>query len=174
MPVASTAVKKSVLSEVRKHVKMTLVLDSRKLFTFLHDSDEIIKKNWHNIDTYNLQKFSSHRLFKLFAANDSSFSSSLGTHVHMLSDDFRVTAYKRNKSLYTEGQEYIDGLLERLNYLDTFDGFAEPNTIADQIAKMGRNILTSDNAAGAIFVNLDKGYEVHDFQILDCDRVYFD
>lgn len=174
MPASATTVNPDVLSEVRKHVKLNFVVDSRPFFTHLQNTDESIKKNWHNINVANIQSFDSHRLFKLFAANDSSFSSSLGTHVRMLADDFRVTAYKRNKSVFKDGQVYLDSLVERLNYLDAFDGFVEPNTINDQIARMGRNVLTSDNAAGALFVNLDDDYTVQDFQVIDCDRLHFE
>ena len=172
MPTSSPS--KKVLSEVRKHVKPVFYIDSAKLFTVLKKSDEQIKKYWHNVDISNIQGFSSQRLFKLFGANEASFSASLTTHTRMLVDSFRATAYKNNRSLYSEGQTYIDALVEKFNYLDSYDGFVLPNTIYDQISKMGRNILTSDNAAGALFAELDKSYEVLDFKVLDCDRVYFE
>jgi hypothetical protein len=169
----NTAIKDDVLSEVRKHVKFNLVLDSRKFFDTFSWSDEQIIKNFHNIDIENLHKFSSRRLFKIFAANDSSFSSSLDTHVRMLSDRYRATAYKDNKSLFADGQAFIDGLLERINYKDFSMGFVESNTIHDQVSKIGRNMLTSDNAAGALWVALTDKFEVDKFQVIDCDRIYF-
>lgn len=175
MPAKSLAIKQDVLAEVRKHVRLNLVLDSRSMFGYIRGvNDETIKKNWHNIDVANIQKFSSHRLFKLFAANDSSFSSSLETHVRMLFDEFLVTAYKRNGTPYADGQVFIDDLKARLNYTDRYDGFSEPNTIGDQIMRMGRNILTSDNAAAALYLQLNNDYTVEDFRVVDCDRVYFE
>ncbi|GAH12235.1 unnamed protein product, partial [marine sediment metagenome] len=127
------------------------------------------------IDIENIHKFSSRRLFKIFAANDSSFSSSLDTHVRMLCDNYRISVYKQNGSPFTEGQAYINELVRRMNYTDTSqgDGFIEPNTIHDQIAKMGRNMLTSDNAAGALWLALTSDYKIDKFQILDCDRIHF-
>ena len=175
MPAA--AKKKISFSDIRKKVNTSLIIDSRSLYNKLSNfTDEFIKKNWHNVDIANLQSFSSYRLFKLFAANDSSFSSALYTHVRMMVDTFRATAYKPNESIFTEGQIYINSLLHKFNYEDKYsDGFTHPNTITDQIARIARNLLTSDNAAAALFIELNPtSYEVEDFKPIDCDRVYFE
>ena len=166
--------KRDMISMVRKNVNFSLVFDSKRVFGQYNPTDELIKKNWHNIDVANIQSFSSRRLFKLFAANDSSFSASLYTHCRMLSDDYRVTVYKSNDSLYTEGQTYIDELVRAFNYEDDYTGFSQPNTISDQIGRISRNLLTSDNSSGAMFIQLNKDYQAYKFHIIDCDRVYFD
>ncbi len=170
---AAVRKKREMLSMARKNVNFSLVFDSKRVFGQFNYTDDQIKKNWHNIDVANIQSFTSRRLFKLFAANDSSFSASLYTHCRMMSDDFRATAYKTNQSLYSEGQAYIDELLERFNYEDDHTGFSQPNTIADQIGQIGRNVLTSDNSSCAMFIQLFKNYEAEKFKIIDCDRVYF-
>ena len=165
------------LSEIRKKVNFGVVVDSRSYFNKLSGStDEIIKKNWHNINIAQLQSFSSHRLFKLFAANDSAFSASLYTHLRMMVDKFTLSAFKTNKTTYKEGQTYLDALIERLNYEDDWaEGFSQTSTLSDQIGRIGRNLLTSDNASAAVFVEIDdKTYEVRKFKLLDCDRVYFE
>ena len=172
MPRSATA--RNITSLIKENVKTTLVLDSRSVYNRLANvSDDTISKNWHNIDVTNLQQYSSQRLFKLFAANDTSFSSSLLTHIRMLEDNYQVTAFKPNRSRFEKGQNYLDELRERFDFTDKYDGFALSNTIKDQINRMARNILTSDNAAGALFVNLDSQYETDEFQVIDCDLVRF-
>ena len=165
------------LSEIRKKVNFAIVVDSRSYFNKLSGAtDEIIKKNWHNINISQIQSFSSHRLFKLFAANDSAFSASLYTHLRMMVDKFTLSAFKSNKTTYKEGQAYLNSLVERLNYEDDWaEGFSQASTLLDQIGRIGRNLLTSDNASAAIFAVInDKSYEIEKFTILDCDRVYFE
>ncbi len=164
------------LNQLKKNVSFSLVLDSKKVFgTSLYRTDEQILKNWHNIEVSNIQSFSSKRLFKLFAANDSSFSSSLYTHVRMMTDDFRVTAYKNNDSTFADGQAFIDKLKARFDYTESYnEKFYTPNTIHDQIGRISRNILTSDNAAAALFVRLNPDYSVDEFCPLDCDSIYFE
>ncbi len=177
MPKSAALTTQRALTSIKKHVKSTLILDSRVVYNnyYLRNvSDEILSKNWHNIDITNIQSYSSQRLFKLFAANDTSFSASLLTHVRMLEDNYRVTAFKSKKEKYPEGQEYLDELKERFDHTDSYEGFEISNTIRDQITRMVRNMLTSDNAAGAMFVNLQKNFEVDEFIIHDCDRVYFE
>ena len=90
-------------------------------------------------------------------------------------DYARTTVYKVNGSTYKEGQIYIDSLLQRFNYSDNYkDGFSQPNTIHDQVSRIARNLLTSDNAAAALFIKVDpKTYEVDLFKVIDCDSVYF-
>ena len=174
MPI--TAKKPIPLSEIRKKVNTTLIIDSRSLYHRLAtQTDQFISKNWHNVDVANLQSFSSLRLFKLFAANDSAFSASLYTHTRMMVDKSRTTVYKADDSIYAEGQSYIDALIQKFNYADNYaDGFSTPNTIHDQVGKIARNLLTSDNAAAALFIQVDpKSYEVDSFKVIDCDRVYF-
>ena len=162
------------LNELKRNVNFNLILDSRRLFGHIYKTDESILKNWHNVEVSNIQSFSSKRLFKLFAANDSSFSSSLYTHVRMMTDDFRVTAYKNNDSTFAEGQAFIDRLRAKFDYTETYgENFYTPNTITDQISKISRNILTSDNAASALFVKLNEDYTVEEFCPIDCDSVYF-
>jgi len=176
MPASATK-KKLTFSDIRDKVNTELVIDSRSLYNKLsYQTDEFIKKNWHNVDIANLQSFSSYRLFKLFAANDSAFSAALTTHERMMVDTFRVTAYKENESLYQDAQTYINELVHRFNYEDQYaEGFTHPNTMISQIGRMARNILTSDKAAGALFVELDQDtYEVRAFKPIDCDRVYFE
>ena len=176
MPITAAKKRQIPLSEIRKKVNSTLVIDSRSLYNRLSSkTDEFISKNWHNVDVANLQSYSSLRLFKLFAANDSSFSSSLYTHLRMMVDQSRTTVYKANDSIYTEGQSYIDMLVQRFNYADNYaNGFYVPNTIHDQIGKIARNLLTSDNASAALFVQVDsKSYEADAFKVIDCDRVHF-
>jgi len=177
LPISAAAAKKQIpLSEIRKKVNTTLVVDSRSLYSRLANvTDQFISKNWHNVDVANLQSFSSLRLFKLFAANDSSFSSSLYTHVRMMVDKSRTTVYKSNDSIYAEGQAYIDELVHKFNYTDNYsDGFSQPNTIHDQIGKIARNLLTSDNASAALFLQVNPtSYEVDSFRVIDCDRVHF-
>lgn len=165
------------LSEIRKKVNFTLVVNSRDYFNNLYNStDEFIKKNWHNVNVSQIQSFDSHRLFKLFAANDSAFSASLYTHLRMMVDTFTLTAFKSNKMTYKEGQLYLNSLIEKLNYEDDWvDGFSQASTLLDQIGRIGRNLLTSDNASAALFVQInDKTYEVERFYPIDCDRIYFD
>jgi len=164
------------LSEIRKKVNFAVIIDSRAYFNRINGySDDAIKNNWHNINIGEIQSFSSRRLFKLFAANDSSFSSSVYTHLRMMVDKFTVTAYKPNKTLYKIGQKYIDELLTKLNYEDDWnEGFSLANTLLDQIGRIGRNILTSDQSAAALFIQVnDKTYEVEKFVPIDCDRVFF-
>lgn len=166
-------------AEIIKKVNFDIVIDSRKFIGGLYmnrsgDPDEDISKNWHNIDIDKIQSFTSRRLFKLFGANDSNFSASLLTHIRMLSDHYSLTAFKPNKQVSKSGQQYLNSLSEWLDRHDDYDGFTEPNTLADQINRIGRNLLTSDNAAAALYVQLDKkSYEVTNFQIIDCDRVFF-
>jgi len=165
------------LSEIRKKVNLSLVIDSRSYLNKLTNAtDEVIKKNWHNINIGQIQSFSSRRLFKLFAANDSAFSSSLYTHLRMMVDKFSLNAFKANKSTYNEGQRYLNSLVEKLNYEDDWaEGFSQASTLSDQIGRIGRNILTSDNASAALFVQINsKTYEVEKFYPIDCDRVHFD
>ncbi len=90
-------------------------------------------------------------------------------------DHSRTTVYKSNNSLYAEGQTYIDSLVQKFNYADNYgDGFSHSNTMYDQVGKLARNLLTSDNAAGALFIQIDTpSYEVNSFKVVDCDRVYF-
>ena len=174
---ASSSKKKISFSDIRSKVNSGLVIDSRSLYNKLSSyTDDYIKKNWHNVDVANLQSFSSYRLFKLFAANDSSFSSALYTHVRMMVDEFRVTAYKPDKSLYPEAQAYIDSLVQSFQYEDKYsEGFSHPNSLTDQLGRIARNILTSDNASAALFIELDpKTFEVNAFKPIDCDRVYFE
>lgn len=169
--------KKISLSQLRKKIDTSIVIDSRSLYSRLSSpTDAFISRNWHNVDVANIQSYSSHRLFKLFAANDSNFSAGLATHSRMMVDTARTTVYKTDDSLYKEGQTYIDSLLQKFNYSDEYiNGFSQPNTIQDQIGRLARNILTSDNASGAIFIKVDpKTYEVDEFKIIDCDRVCFD
>ena len=136
--------------------------------------DDVIEKNWHNTDVANIQSFSSHRILKLFGANDSDFSASLLTHLRMLIDDFRLTAYTVGHKTSDSGQKFLDGLKNRLNYQAPFqDGFSLPNTLSDVILRMGRNILTSDNAAAAMWVQLDDRFAVDRFRVLDCDKIFF-
>jgi len=171
-----TATKPANLSAIRNKINTTLVIDSRSLYNKLsNQTDQFISRNWHNVDVANLQSFSSLRLFKLFAANDSSYSSALYTHIRMMVDAFRVTAYKANDSSYDEGQKYIDELKQKFTYEDKYsEGFSLSNTITDQVNRLARNILTSDNAAAALFVKVDPTtYEVDSFKPIDCDRVYF-
>ena len=176
---AATAKKKQIpLSEIRKKLNTSLVIDSRSLYNRLSNpTDRFISQNWHNVDVANIQSYSSQRLFKLFAANDSNFSAGLVTHVRMMVDESRTTVYKYNTkdTLYPKGQKYIDSLLQRFNYSDEYaDGFSQPNTISDQVSRIARNLLTSDNAAAALFVKVDpKSYEVDSFKVIDCDAVYF-
>ena len=177
MPPVAEKITPISLSEIRKKVNLSLVIDSRSYFNSLTNaSDEVIKKNWHNIDIGQIQSFSSRRLFKLFAANDSAFSASLYTHLRMMVDTFSLNAFKSNKSPYNEGQIYLNSLLEKLNYEDDWiNGFSQASTLTDQIGRIGRNLLTSDNAAAALFVQInDKTYEVEKFYPIDCDRVYFE
>ena len=177
MPPVAEKITPVSLSAIRKKVNLSLVVDSRSYFNGLTNaSDEVIKKNWHNIDIGQIQSFSSRRLFKLFAANDSAFSASLYTHLRMMVDTFSLNAFKSNKSPYNEGQIYLNSLLEKLNYEDDWiNGFSQASTLTDQIGRIGRNILTSDNAAAALFVQInDKTYEVEKFYPIDCDRVYFE
>jgi len=163
------------LNELKRSVNFNLVLDSKRLFGHLYNSDDQILKNWHNIQVSNLQSFSSKRLFKLFAANDSSFSSSLYTHVRMMTDDFRITAYKNNDSTFSEGQAFIDKLKAKFDYTETYnENFYTPNTLNDQISKISRNILTSDNAAAALYIKLNQDYSAEEFCPIDCDTVYFE
>ena len=173
-----TSIKRQIsLSEIRKKVNFGIVVDSRSYFNKLSGAtDEVIKKNWHNINISQIQSFSSHRLFKLFAANDSAFSASLYTHLRMMVDKFTLSAFKSNKTTYKEGQAYLDSLIERLNYEDDWaEGFSQASTLLDQIGRIGRNLLTSDNSSAAIFVEIDdKSYEVKKFKSLDCDRIYFE
>ena len=93
----------------------------------------------------------------------------------MMVDAARTTVYKSDDSLYPEGQIYIDSLLQKFNYLDEYtNGFSIPNTIPGQISRISRNLLTSDNAAGALFIKVDpKTFEVDEFKVIDCDRVCF-
>jgi hypothetical protein len=171
--------KSDIMTEVRKNVNFNLVIDSRRFFSNLYsnrtgDPDENISKNWHNVDVTKIQSFSSRRLFKLFGANDSNFSASLLTHIRMLSDRYSFFAYKPNGMVSESGQKYINELSEWLDRHDDYDGFTEPNTIADQINRIGRNLLTSDNAAAALYAVLDKKtYEIQKYQVIDCDRVFF-
>lgn len=163
------------LAEIKKNVKFSLTLDSNRVFQNLwHINDDLISKNWHNIDVSQIQKFNSNRLFKLFAANDSSFSASLLTHVRMFEDSYRVTAYKKNKKPFGKAQDYLDTLKERFDFIDNYDGFILPNTLRDQTTRMARNILTSDNASGALFINLRENYSPDEFKVLDCDLIFFD
>ncbi len=174
MPIS--AQKKIPLSEIRSKLNLSLVIDSRSLYNRLSNAtDQFVSKNWHNVDIANIQSFSSLRLFKLFAANDSAFSASLYTHTRMMVDHARTTVYKTNNSVYAEGQTYIDGLIQKFNYADNYeDGFSHPNTMYDQIGKIARNLLTSDNASGALFIQIDTpSYKVNSFKVVDCDRVYF-
>ena len=173
----ASAKKKITFSDIKKRVNTSLVIDSRSLYNKLsNQTDEWIKKNWHNVDIANLQSFNSYRLFKLFAANDSSFSSALYTHVRMMVDTFRATAYKANETIFNEGQAYINELVHRFNFEDSYaEGFTHPNTIISQISRIARNILTSDKAAAALFIELNpETYEVSAFKAIDCDRVYFE
>lgn len=175
MPAASK--KKITFSDIKNKVNSTLVVDSRSLYNKIsNQADEWIKKNWHNVDVANLQSFSSYRLFKLFAANDSSFSSALCTHSRMMVDQFRVTAYKANETIFSEGQAYINELVHRFNFEDNYaEGFTHPNNLMSQINRISRNILTSDKAAAALFLELNREtYEVEGFKVIDCDRVYFE
>ncbi len=173
----ATAKKKPItLSQLRKKIDTSIVIDSRSLYNRLSNpTDEWISRNWHNVDVANIQSFSSHRLFKLLAANDSNFSAGLTTHSRMMVDAARTTVYKSDDSLYPEGQIYIDSLLQKFNYLDEYtNGFSIPNTIPGQISRISRNLLTSDNAAGALFIKVDpKTFEVDEFKVIDCDRVCF-
>jgi len=165
----------TILREVRKNVRFTLTLDSSRVFGHLqHVTDQDISRNWHNIDIANIQSFNSSRLFKLFAANDSSFSSSLLTYVRMFEDDYRITAYKKNKTQFEQAQKYIDTLTERFDFLDNYSGFVLSNTIKDQIVRLVRNLLTSDNSSAAMFIELRDNYEADEFKILDCDAIYFE
>ena len=123
MPATATARKARAipLSEIRKKVNTSLIIDSRSLFNRLSNAtDQFISRNWHNVDVSNLQSYTSLRLFKLFAANDSAFSASLATHVRMMTDYSRTTVYKANESLFKEGQDYIDELLQKFNYSDEY------------------------------------------------------
>jgi len=163
------------LSQIKKAVKFDLVLDSSRVYNNLYaNSDKQLSLNWHNIDVSNIQSFNSHRLFKLFAANDSSFSASLLTYVRMLEDNYRVTAYKANKTPFDQAQKAIDALRERFDFIDNYQGFVLSNTIKDQINRMVRNILTTDNSAGALFIVLRNNFEPEEFKILDCDAIYFE
>lgn len=176
---AATAKKKQIsLSQLRKKIDTSIVIDSRSLYSRLSNpTDEWISRNWHNTEISQIQSFSSHRLFKLFAANDSNFSAGLVTHVRMMVDESRTTVYQFNTkdTLYPEGQKYIDSLLQKFNYTDAYaDGFSQSNTISDQVARIARNLLTSDNAAAALFIKVDpKSFEVDAFKVIDCDRIYF-
>lgn len=176
MPKSGTALtSQRSLTTIKKHVKSTLILDGRSVYGYLQNvSDDILSRNWHNVDVSNIQSYSSQRLFKLFAANDTSFSASLLTHIRMLEDNYRVTAFKTSKERYPTAQKYLNELRERFDHTDSYTGFVMPNTIRDQISRMVRNMLTSDNAAGALFVNLQDNYEVDEFEVHDCDRVYFE
>jgi len=174
MPV--TARKPDRLSEIRKKINTSFIIDSRSLYNRLaNQTDQFISKNWHNVDVANLQSFSSLRLFKLFAANDSAFSASLYTHTRMMVDTSRTTVYKTDDSIYKKGQVYIDSLIQKFNYADNYtNGFSKPNTLHDQTGSIARNLLTSDNSAAALFVQVDpKSYEVDSFKVIDCDRIYF-
>ena len=109
--------KKISLSQLRKKIDTSIVIDSRSLYSRLSSpTDAFISRNWHNVDVANIQSYSSHRLFKLFAANDSNFSAGLATHSRMMVDTARTTVYKTDDSLYKEGQTYIDSLLQKFNY----------------------------------------------------------
>jgi hypothetical protein len=178
MPTNATAIKNKLpLKSLRKKVDFSIIIDSQSYFNKLSGAtDEVIKKNWHNINVGDIQSFNSHRLFKLFAANDSAFSASLYTHLRMMVDRVNLNAYKSNKAIYAEGQKYLNSLLERLNYEDNWEeGFSQASTLSDQIGRIGRNILTSDNASAALFIEVDeKTYEVKKFVPIDCDRVYFE
>lgn len=179
MPAAAKIIQKKKISfsDIRSKVNTSLVIDSRSFYNKLsNQTDEFIKKNWHNVDVSNLQSFSSYRLFKLFAANDSNFSSALYTHVRMMVDTSRATAYTPDNEIFPEAQIYIDSLVHRFNYEDKYsDGFSHPNTLLDQINRIARNILTSDNASAALFVELNpKTYEVEAIKPIDCDRVFFE
>jgi len=177
MPAAANQKKTISFTDIRSKVNTQVVIDSRSLYNKLsHCTDEFIKKNWHNVEVSNLQSFSSYRLFKLFAANDSAFSAALTTHERMMVDTFRATVYKENESLSSEGQAYVNELLHKFNYEDNYmDGFTHPNTMLAQIGRMARNILTSDKAAAAMFLELDPvSYEVTALKPIDCDRVYFE
>jgi len=169
----TAAISEDILTEVRRNTRTNLVLDSRKFYQSISRTDEKILKNWHNINTDNIQGFSSARLFKLFAANDASFSASLQAHVRMLHENFRITAKKSNRTSFKEGQQYLDSLVDSFEYSDGLNGFSLPNTLNDQIARIGRNILTSDNSSGALFIQLDDDFHVVKFQVVDCDRIKF-
>ena len=173
----ATAKKKQIpLSKIRGKLNTSIVIDSRSLYNSLSNpTDEWISKNWHNVDVSHIQSFSSLRLFKLFATNDSAFSASLYTHTRMMVDSARTTAYKPDGSTYKKGQVYIDSLLQKFNFSDNYaNGFSQPNTVYDQIGRIARNLLTSDQAAAALFVKVDPySYEVDEFKVIDCDRVYF-
>jgi len=171
---ALSIVPKNVLSEVRKHVKRNFTMESKRFFGFVQRSDDTILKFWHNIDTTEIQQFNSSRLFKIFANVDASFSAALHAHVRMLVEDYRVTAKKVNGKPSAEGQKYLDTLVDSMNHTDGLSGFALPNTVPDIVARIGRNILTSDNASGALFVALDQKYRAVKFHVLDCDGVYFE
>lgn len=176
MPASSASKKVVPLSAIKGKVNTSLVIDSRSLYNKLANQTDIwISKNWHNVDVQNLQSFSSLRLFKLFAANDSSYSAALTTHIRMMVDNFRITAYKENDSSFKEGQDYIDELKHRFSYEDKWaDGFTISNTINDQVNQIARNILTSDNASAAMFIKVfSDTFEVDQFKILDCDRINF-
>lgn len=173
-PQNALAITKNIMNEVRRNVRTSFVVDSKRFYGYMSSQDDKILKNWHNINTDNIQGFSSDRLFKLFAANDGSFSASLQAHTRMLHEDFRITAKKANRSPFTEGQEYLNALKDKFDYSDGLTNFVQPNTIQDQISRMGRNILTSDNASGSLFLQLDKDFKVIQFQVVDCDRVKFE
>ncbi len=177
MPAVATKTKPIPFSEIRKKVNFTVTIDSGQYYNRLSNAtDEFIKKNWHNINISQIQSFDSRRLFKLFAANDSSFSASLYTHLRMMVDKYTLTAYKTNKTIYKEGQEYLSSLVEKLDYEDNWaEGFSQASTLLDQIGRIGRNILTSDNASSAIFLEINSDtYELERIYPIDCDRVFFD
>jgi len=89
-------------------------------------------------------------------------------------DKYTLTAYKTNKTIYKEGQEYLSSLVEKLDYEDNWaEGFSQASTLLDQIGRIGRNILTSDNASSAIFLEINSDtYELERIYPIDCDRVF--
>uniref|UniRef100_A0A6H1ZW68 Portal protein n=1 Tax=viral metagenome TaxID=1070528 RepID=A0A6H1ZW68_9ZZZZ len=93
----------------------------------------------------------------------------------MLVDDYTLSAYKPNQKPSKSDQKFIDILAKRLENVDeNTTGFSVPMALSDIILQMGRNILTSDNASAALFIQLNDDYTVDRFNALDCDRVFFE
>lgn len=166
---------KETINDIKAKISPVLIIESRRVFGNKSYTDENILKFWHNIDVSKIQNFESKRLFKLFGANDSSFSASLVTHIRMLSDNLHSSVKKPNGSDFKEGQAYLNSFIESMEVGNNYsNGFSQPNTLNDQITRLARNILTSDNAAGALFVELNPDtYEAVKFNILDCDAIKF-
>jgi len=93
----------------------------------------------------------------------------------MLIDDLSVTAFDADLTPSKKNQKFINALKERLDNIDEYStGFTVPMSLNDIICQVGRNILTSDNSAAALFLQLNEDYTVDRIKAFDCDRVFFE